>query len=424
MKVILALLSLAAVLVGGAGIATWLLEDRLAALAPGGVTFRSLSYHPLTGRLALRGVAARDGDGREVFRADEVTATVRALDLLSGVVALQRVQVAAPRLIVSAGPVLSLVGLRRDALRAPVAVNGLVVTHGALVIEDAARGTPLVVRDLAVRADRMAAFGGGGAFAVEMALYGSTVRITGQQALGAPGYAVHVRAHHLDAVALLRDFPSLLARTGITLVTGRADVDATALIAHDRALVSGQVRLDRVLARFADRRLSPFSAAVVILALDRWDTAAGVGRVSRLELRAPRLSVNLKSAVPPLLARLLDVFADDDIVLRRVRVVDGQVTLDVRDGPLTLRGVQLGLQARERLAGAGFVVSGRAGVGTGGTITVEGGLSRDLREAEGALRASGVTAGGCAVTDATVPLPSPPTLGALVLAVADTCEAP
>src|SRR6185503_7720744 len=108
---------------------------------------------------------------------------------------------------------------------APIAVNGLVVTHGALVLEDASRPHPLVIRDLAVRADRMAAFGGEGAFAVEMALYGANVRVTGQRPLGAPGYAVHVRASGLDAVAALRDFPQLTADAGVTLTGGRADVD-------------------------------------------------------------------------------------------------------------------------------------------------------------------------------------------------------
>jgi hypothetical protein len=336
MKVLLALLALCATLFGGAGVATWLVEQRLATLAPGGLVFEALSYNPFTGRLAMRHVAARDAGGREIFRADAITATAPALDLLAGVVTLQRVQVASPRLVVPAGPVLTLIGLGGEApTSSPVAVNGLVVTRGALVIEDAARSEPLVVRDLAVRADRVAAFGGEGAFAVEMALYGASVRITGQRALGAPGYAVHVRASGLDAVAALRDFPALTAGTGVTLAGGRADIDGTLLFAEQGLLVSGQAKLERVLARFVDRGLSPFSAASIILAVDRWDVGAGSGRISRLELRAPRLTVNLRRSVPPLLTSLLDVFADDGVVLRRIRVVDGHLTLDVPDGPVT-----------------------------------------------------------------------------------------
>jgi hypothetical protein len=424
-KLLLVTLALVAALLGGAGIATRLVEQRLATLTPGGVVFDTLSYNPLTGRLILRRVSASDANGREVFRADEVQATAPVADLLAGVVTVQRAQVASPRLVVPAGPVMKLIALGGAASRpAPIAVNGLVVTHGALVIEDASRPDPLVIRDLAVRADRMAAFGGDGAFAVEMALYGANVRITGQRALGAPGYAVHVRASGLDAVAALRDFPRLTANTGVTLTGGRADVDATLLFADQGLLVSGQARLERVLARFADPGLSPFSAAAVILGVDRWDVAAGAGRISRLELRAPRLSVSLRRNPPAMLASLLEVFGDDGVVLRRVRIVDGTLTLDVPEGPLTLRSLSLALQARESLSAAGFVLTGRAGVGTDGHLAVQGALSRDLRHAEGALRAGGVKAGNCAVSDATVRLPEAPTLKALISALAATCNTP
>jgi hypothetical protein len=422
--VLLAVVGFIAVLLGGAGVTTWVLEQRLSSLAPGGLRFDTLSYNPLSGRLVLGGVDGRDASGREVFRADAITATAPALELLAGIPTLQRVRVAGPRLVVPAGPVMTLIGLGGEvAGAAPITVDGLVVTQGALVIEDAARGAPLVVGDLAVRADRMAASGGEGAFAMEMSLYGARVRVTGQRALGAPGYAVHVRASGLDVVAALRDFPMVMAGRGITLAGGRADIDATVLFAAHGLLVSGQARLERVLARFADRRLSPFSAAAIILAVDRWDVTAGAGRISRLELRSPRLGVSVRRRVPTVLTSLLDVVADEEIVLRRFRVVNGSLTLHGPGGPLTLRALSLGLQARERLGGAGFVLTGRANVGGEGRLAVEGTLSRDLRHAEGALRAAGVTAGSCAVTDVTVPLPAEPTLQALVAALAATCTA-
>jgi hypothetical protein len=425
MKVLLAIIGFTAVLVGGAGVTTWLLERRLALLAPGGLRFDALSYNPLSGELVLGHVHGRDASGREIFRADAVTATAPVVELLAGTLTLRRVRVASPRLVVPAGPVMTLIGLGGEAPgAAPITVDGLVVTQGSLVIEDAARGAPLVVRDLAVRADRMAAFGGEGAFAMEMALYGAHVRVTGQRALGSPGYAVHVRANDLDVVAALRDFPAVTAGRGVTLASGRADIDGTVLFADHGLLVSGQARLERVLARFADRRLSPFSAATIILAVDRWDVAAGTGRISRLELRSPRLSVSLRRRAPTVLTSLLDVVADEGIVLRRVRVVNGSLTLDGPDGPLTLRALSLGLQARERLGGAGFVLTGHARVGGEGRLAVEGAISRDLRQAEGALRAAGVTAGTCAVADATVPLPAEPTLQALVAALAATCTTP
>lgn len=94
MKILIAVLSLAALLFGGAGIATWLVAQRLATLTPGGVAFDALRYNPLTGALVLRQVSGRDGNGREVFRADEIRATAPVADLLAGVVTLQRAQVA------------------------------------------------------------------------------------------------------------------------------------------------------------------------------------------------------------------------------------------------------------------------------------------------------------------------------------------
>ena len=66
MKLLLAVVALAAALLGGAGVATWLVEQRLATLTPGGVTFDTLRYNPLTGRLVLRNVSGRDTNGREV----------------------------------------------------------------------------------------------------------------------------------------------------------------------------------------------------------------------------------------------------------------------------------------------------------------------------------------------------------------------
>ena len=157
-------------------------------------------------------MSARDASGREVFRADEVRATAPVADLLTGVITLQRAQVASPRLVVSAAPMLKLIALvarRRGRRRSPS------TDSSSPAVRWCSRTEPprsLVIRDLAVRADRMAAFGGDGAFAVEMALYGANVRLTGQRALGAPGYAVHVRARARRG-GRLRDFPLLTADT-------------------------------------------------------------------------------------------------------------------------------------------------------------------------------------------------------------------
>ena len=125
-----------------------------------------------------------------------------------------------------------------------------------------------------------------------------------------------------------------------------------------------------------------------------------------------------------MLASLLDVFGDDGIVLRRVRIIDGTLTLDVAEGPLTLRGLNVALQSRESLSGAGFVLTGGAGIGPEGRLSVQGALSRDLRHAEGALRAGNIKAGTCLISDATVRLPEEPTLKALIAALAATCNTP
>jgi hypothetical protein len=163
--VLLACVALFAALLGGAGVVTMLVESRLSALAPGGLTATALHYNPLSGSLDLRGVVARDGAGREVFRAERVVATAAAANLFGGALLLQRVQIAAPRLIVGAAPALTLIGLRARASAPPLSVSGLVVTHGDLLIEDDASRAPLVVRDFSARLDRLSAFGDEAAFA-------------------------------------------------------------------------------------------------------------------------------------------------------------------------------------------------------------------------------------------------------------------
>jgi len=74
-KVLVAVVALAATVLGMAGGSALLLERRLSTLAPGGVTAGGLHYNVFTGRLALSDVRARDAEGREVFRAEQVLAT-------------------------------------------------------------------------------------------------------------------------------------------------------------------------------------------------------------------------------------------------------------------------------------------------------------------------------------------------------------
>jgi hypothetical protein len=71
----LAALTLLTVVLGTAGVTTLLVEYRVAALAPGGVEISALQYNPLSGRLVLDGVRARDTPGACCFRR---TASTRA----------------------------------------------------------------------------------------------------------------------------------------------------------------------------------------------------------------------------------------------------------------------------------------------------------------------------------------------------------
>jgi hypothetical protein len=416
---ILAALTVGATLLGGAGVLTLLVESRLGALAPGGVAVTGLHYDPLTGRLELRDVVARDAAGREIFRAERVVATASAMDLLGGPLLLQRVQVASPRLVVGAAPALTLIGLRSGSAPPPLSVNGLVVTQGALVIEDDPERAPLVVRELSARLDRLAAFGDDAAFAVDMALYGASVRATGQP-LGGGAYAVRLRARGLDAPAILRDFP--LPGGAVQLAEGRADLDATMLLANGRLLVSGHLKVDGLVARFEDAVGTPLVAETLVLAVDRWDVEAGGGRISRLELRRPMLTVTLDHELPAALAAVLRRLASPDIALRRLRIVDGTVRVLGSREPLTLRTLTLGLQsAAETGPRAGFVLTARAGMAGAGRLTIEGALSRDFQHAEGALRAIGVTLEGCGIQDLSVPLPNAASPRAMLDALATAC---
>jgi len=420
-KTLVALVALASALFGAAGALPLVLEARLAALAPGGLAVNGLHYNPLTGRLTLHGISAHDGAGREIFRADEVEATAPLADLFAdSALTLQRVRVVAPRLVIAQAPALTLVSLGAGFAAAPVSVNGIAVSDGNLIVEEPGRRA-LVARDLTASADRLSGIGeSDAAFAMETALYGASVRITGQP-VGGRAYALRVRARGLDAAALLEDFPQVLAGAGIRLAQGRADVDATLIVVGSRVLASGQLRLDRLVARFAEPRTAPFTASALIIAVDRWDVAAGTGRISRLELQRPVLT--LDRGMPGALSRLVGWLSDSDVALRRLRIVDGTLRLAGGEEPITLRGLTFGLQsAAETGPRAGFVVSARAGLGHGGgRLTLDGLLSRDFQRAEGAVRAIDVTVQGCGLEDVSMPLPGEASPRAVLTALASVC---
>ena len=425
MKALVALAALAAALFGGAGALPMLLEARLGSLAPGGLAVSGLEYNPLSGRLTLHAVRAHDATGQEFFRAAQIDATAALGDVFGGApLTLQRVHVVRPRVVLTDVPPLSLVTLGATALApaapAPLLLDGLVVSDGALVLHEPGR-REFVASDLTARLDRATGpQDGEAAFAVDTVLYGANVRITGQP-IGRSAYTLRIRASGLDAAAVLDDFPLALRGTGVRLSEGRADVDATLTIAGGRALASGQVRLEHVVARFVEPHSAPAVAAAVIIGVDRWDLAAGSGRISRLELQRPVL--NFDRGTPDAVTAFVDWLSSPHVLLRRFRLVDGTVRLPAGSTPITLRRLTLGLQsAAETGPRAGFSVTARAGVGPTGRLTLDGALSRDLQRAEGAVRAIGVTLEGCGLDDVSMPLPIEASPRAVLDTLASACS--
>jgi hypothetical protein len=386
---LVAILALSATLFAVAGGGAFLLEHRIGALAPGGVTIGGLHYNALTGYLALRDVRARDAAGREVLRADGVVATVNPLSLLGGTLSLGRVRVSGPRLALREPRGFDLDNVATGfnaahvffggggALTLPLRVDDLVIGDGVVTVDGAGEdGAPLVVRDLDVRLSRLTTATLGErdvAFAVEMAVYGTTVYVTGQPRGG--GYLVHVRARGLDAAALARDLP---ASAFAGLEQGQAEVDTDLILVGGRVLASGFVRVtDAVLALPLPGR-PRLRAASIAVAADALDLATGSGRLTRLDLVAPALALPAAGAPGVLEAVLAPLRADSDLLVRRVSITDGTLALE---GPAGVRLSRLHLAAQlpERRADSGWVVSARVALGDGAEVSVDGLVARDLR---------------------------------------------
>jgi hypothetical protein len=391
MKAILVALGTIAVLLGGAGVGTLVLQHRLAALAPGGLDAASLHYNPFSGRLALAGVRARDAGGHELFRADEVVATVTPFRLLARPLTLNRARVTAPRVTLRAAAGFDLAGLAADlgaapaaAVKLPVRIEDLIVAGGSLVVEGAgAGGAPLVVKDLDLRLSRLTTATidqQDVAFAVEMAVYGTTVYVTGQPR--GRGYAVHVRARGLDAPRLARDAG---IQTLQGLQRGQGDIDADLLLIEGRLLASGSARLtDAVLALPVPGR-PRLRAATLAVVLDNVDVATGAGRITRLDLGTPTLSVPAAGAASALAALIDPLRSRADVLVRRIVVTDGTLALEGAGG-LRLERVQLAAHAPERRGDGAWIMSARAGLGADAEIALDGVVARDLRALDAVAR--------------------------------------
>ncbi|HET7342998.1 MAG TPA: hypothetical protein VFL90_16150 [Methylomirabilota bacterium] len=389
MRALLATLVVAAAVLGLAGGATLMLERRLATLTPGGVRVARLHYNPFTGALIADDVRAHDAAGREVFRADRVMATASPAGLLGRALALGRVRVAAPHVTLRAGGGLGLddvaAGLgAAQAFVGPVSLDDLVVADGAVTIEGAGgHGAPLLVRDLDVRLSRLTTATAGDhdmAFAIEMALYGTLVHVTGQPR-GA-GYALHVHARGFDAVRVAHDLggPALAG-----IEQGRGEIDVDVLLADGRALASGAVRLADAIVMLPLPGRPRLRAATLSVALDGLDLGAGTGRIARIDLAAPSLTLPVADTGRALATLAQALRERPGLFVRRVAVSDGTVTLqgasDVR-----LERVQLGAHVLERTPLAPWSVSARASLAPDAEVSVDGLLLRDLRALDAVTR--------------------------------------
>jgi hypothetical protein len=387
-RALVALLALLAAIFAIAGGSALLLERRLAALAPGGVSVGALHYNAFTGRLELADVRARDADGHEIFRAAQVDATAQPLSLLGGALSLGRMRVAGPHLTLRTGSFdLDDVAAGFDAAHAffgsggalplPVHVDDLVVGDGAVVVEGAGEGgAPLAVRDLDLRLSRLttaAVAGRDVAFAVEMAVYGTTVHATGQPR--GRGYVVHVRARGLDAVALARDFP-LPALASIE--RGRAEIDADLVLSDGRVVTTGFVRLNDAVVALPLTGRPRLRAASIAVAADAVDLARGAGRIARLDLVAPVLTLPTRTAAGTVTEALPPLRADGDLTVRRISITDGALTLQGTPG-IRLSRLQLAAHLPERRGSGGWVVSAQTALGDHATVSVDGLVTRDLR---------------------------------------------
>jgi hypothetical protein len=377
-------LAVLAALLVVAGVAPVVVERRLAALAPGGVEIRGLHYNPFTGSLVLTGIRARDAAGRELIRAERVTASVSLLRLLARPLTLAQARVDAPRLTLQAAPGLDLAelaaglgGAPAAATSLPVRIDDLAVTGGSVVVEGAGeRGAPLVVRDLDLRLGRLTTATVDQhdvAFAVEMGIYGTIAHVTGQPR-GA-GYALRVRARGLDVAALARDVP-VTVLSG--LERGRGEIDAELLMLDGHLIASGHVRVAEVVLVLPGDGPSRLQAEQLAAAVDHFDLTSGSGRITRLDLVGPTLSLPAERASAMLAALVARLQEQPELLVRRVTVTRGSLRLDGDPGVL-VQGVQLAAHAPERRGDGAWLVTARVGLGVDGEAAVDGVVARDLR---------------------------------------------
>jgi hypothetical protein len=113
--------------------------------------------------------------------------------------------------------------------------------------------------------------------------------------------------------------------------------------------------------------------------LDHLDLASGTGRVTRLDLTAPRLTLPSATAARDLAALLESLRSRPTLQVRRIAVTDGVLALGGRGG-VRLERLHLTARTPERHGDGAWVVRARAALDGGAAMDVEGVVARDLRE--------------------------------------------
>jgi hypothetical protein len=171
----------------------------------------------------------------------------------------------------------------------------------------------------------------------------------------------------------------------------RGDVDADLLLTGRRLLASGSVRVADVALTLPVSGEPRLRAAALAAILEGFDLSSGAGRISRIEVGAPTLSLTSASALATLAALVESVRSHPDLLIRRLGITEGTLTLD-DTGRARIEHMRLSAHA-PGVRASGWVVSARAGLGADGEVALDGVLWRDLRALDAATRLRRVAVG-------------------------------
>jgi hypothetical protein len=162
-------------------------------------------------------------------------------------------------------------------------------------------------------------------------------------------------------------------------------VDTVLQVAGDRLLAAGHARVADLVLALPVRGRPRLRAGSVAVVSDGLDLFSGTGRLTRVVVGGPSLSLPLATAAPTLTALLQWLRAPADLRVRRVAVSGGTLALTGAGG-VRLERVQVAAQAFERRGTGSWTVTARAALDNGADVALEGQLARDLRALDAATR--------------------------------------